>query len=143
VSYRGALVRLERRPELEHHPAEARDEPRVARPSGDLEQVRLGGLRILCCPVVERDSEPLVLDRPRDALGELTQPRGPCRRFGVELETVLPDVDEVVEPDDAPRVVTGAAAHAGNERVPAVQPTELLAGFLRHARVFGTIDDGG
>jgi hypothetical protein len=87
------------------------------------------------------EREPLVLDRPGDVFRELAQPRRPRGRIGVELEPVLADVDQLVDPDDATRVVAGTPAHAGNERIPPVQPAELLPGLFRDARVLGPVDD--
>ena len=54
---------------------------------------------------------------------------------------MLADVDDLVETDDAPCVVADAAAHAGDERVPAVQPAELVAGLLGDAGILRPVDD--
>ena len=65
------------------------------------------------------------------------------RGLRLELEPVLADVDELVEPDDPPRVGARPAADAGDERVPAVQAAKLGACLLRHDGLVRDVDDRG
>ena len=56
---------------------------------------------------------------------------------------MLADVDELVEPDDPPRIGARAAADAGDERVAAVQPAQLLTRRLRHGGLVRHVHDRG
>ena len=97
---------------------------------------------VLGAPVVERDGERLALDVvPVDRRRERVQPLAPVGGLRHELEAVLADVDELVEPDDAPRIRAGAAADAGDERVALVQPRDLGARLLRHDGLVRNLDD--
>ena len=138
---RGALVRLERRPDLEHHPSEPRHKSAGARAFGHFVQERLGGPRVLSRPVVEGEAQPLVLDRPVDGVRERTQAAAPLRSLRVELEAVPAHVDELVDSHDALRFLACAAAHAGDERVLGGEAAQLGARLVRHARVLRTVDD--
>ena len=105
----------------------------MPRPRGDLlEQcARLGLVR--GAAVVEADRERLPLDVvPGDGRREALQALAPVGRLRLELEPVLADVGELVDADDPPRVVGGAAADAGDERVAAVQPAQLDPRLVRH-----------
>ena len=56
---------------------------------------------------------------------------------------MLADVDELVEPDDPTRVGARAAADAGDERIAAVQPAQLLPRRVGHDGVVRHVDDRG
>ena len=90
-----ALVRVERRPQLEHLPAEAGDEPLVPRPGGDLlEQCASASASFAGAAVVEADRERLPLDvLPVDGRREALEPLAPGSGLRLELEPVLADVD--------------------------------------------------
>ena len=137
-----ALVRADRRAELEHLAAEARDQPLAAARGRDRLEHRPRRRLVVGPAVVEADRERLSLDVvPVDAVGEGLEPLAPGQRLGLELEAVLADVDQLVEPDDPARVVARPAADAGDERVAAMQPAQLLAGRLRHGSVARHVDD--
>ena len=121
VRDRGALVRGDRRPQLQHLPAEPRDEPFVpcagrrrprASPAPPPRRRRGGS-----------GGSPTAASarcRPsRRWTAKACEPLAPRQRFGLQLEAVLADVDELVEPDDPARVGSRAAADTGDERVAA------------------------
>ena len=142
VGDRRPLVRSDRRPQLQHLPSEARHEALVPGARRRRLEHRERLCLVLGAPVVERDRQRLALDVvPVDRLGERVQALAPLGRLGYELEAVLADVDELVEPDDAARIRSGAAADAGDERVPLVQPRHLGARLLRHDGFVRNVDD--
>ncbi len=109
---------------------------------GDCLELRPRCLLVIRPAVVEADRERLPLDVvPVDAVCEGLEPLAPGQRLGLELEAVLADVDQLVEPDDPARIVARPAADAGDERVAAVEPAQLLAGRLRHGGVARHVDD--
>jgi hypothetical protein len=135
VRDRGALVRPHRRPQLEHLAPEARDQAFAPGARGDRAQHRERGLLVVRTAVVEADGERLPFDVvPVHAGSEGLEPVAPRQSLRLELEAVLADIDELVETDDSARIGARAAADAGNERVAAVQPAQLLPGRLRHGR---------
>ena len=139
-----ALVRGERRPQLEHFPAEPGDKALRASTGRDrLEHAQR--LRFVLCPaVVEGDRQRFSLDiLPVDGRSEPQQPLAPRRRLRDELEPVLADVHELVEPDDASSIRPGAPADAGDERVTGVQPAQLGPRLLRHGRLVRHVHDRG
>ena len=54
---------------------------------------------------------------------------------------MLADVDELVDPDDAPGLRLGTSADTGDERVPPAEPAKQRARRGRHARVLRAVDD--
>ena len=131
-----------RRANLEHLPAEARDQARLARLLCDPLQVfeRLALVRRLA--VVERNREALVLDGPVDAGGERVDLVPPAIGLRGELEAVGAHVAHAVDVDHAPGVVTGTAADARHERVLLRESLDLRAGLVRHPCVLGAGRDG-
>jgi hypothetical protein len=129
-------VRRHRRAQLEHLAAEPGDETLLARPRRHgLEQSERSVL-VVRAAVVEADRERLQLDvLPGDGGGELLQPSAPLLRLRLELQAVLADVDELVDAHDPLRVGARAAAHARDERVAAMEATQLGACLLRDAGV--------
>ena len=92
--------------------------------------------------VVEGHRQRLPFDVvPVDAGREGLEPLAPRQRFRLQLQAVLADVDELVEPDDSARVGSRAAADAGDERVTPVQPAELFPGRLGHRGVVWHVHD--
>ncbi len=138
----GALVGADGRAQLEHLAAEPGDEALVARAGRDRFEHRQRFGFVLGAAVVEGDGQRLPLDVvPVDGRGEVLQPAAPLGGPRFELEPVLADVDELVQPDDATRVGAGAAADAGDEGVAAVEPAQLGARLLGNRRVVWHRDD--
>ena len=139
-----ALVRCDRRPQLEHLPAEPGDKALRASAGRDrLEHAQR--LRFVLGPaVVEGDRQRFSLDvLPVDRRREPQQPLAPRSRLRDELEPVLADIHELVEPDDASSIRPGAPADARDERVTGVQPAQLGPRLLRHGRLVRHVDDRG
>jgi hypothetical protein len=59
----------------------------------------------------------------------------------MKLETVIPDVANGIETDEATRVAAGATADAGYEQVVARKFTEDLSGCVWDLGELGTTDD--
>ena len=137
-----SLVRVERREDLQHLAAVPRSESLCSRARGDAVERRPCGRLVRDVAVVERGRQVLVL-RPGPARlrQEARQPRRPCVRLRLELETVVADVDELGNTDDALGVLACPPADARDERVAGVQSPQLLLGLRRDARVLGTGDD--
>ena len=127
------LVRVERRDELEHHAAEARSQALLARALGDQLQLGARAVRIGRRPVVDRERQALVLDRPLDRAGELLEPRAPLLRIRVQLEAVVADDGDPVDADDRPAHAPLAARHRADEAVARDEAAKHLARRLRHA----------
>ena len=137
----GSLVRLDRRPHFEHHPAPAGHEPLGPRSLLHSREVGAGGRLVLRAPEVERHAERLALGWPVDARRERRDPVGPCGGLRRQLEAVLADDCDAGNPDEALDVGAGATADAGDERVARGEPRELVPGLLRDPRVLGPLDD--
>ena len=91
---------------------------------------------------MEGDRERLRLEiRPAGAGRERVDAIGPRARLRRELESVLADVGELVDPDDPAGDVAGATGDARNERVALGETAKLGAGLRRDSRVVAVLDD--
>src|SRR5207247_10748142 len=93
--------------------------------------------------VVGGDGQAPVLALPVDRRRAPVELAAPAIGLGCELEPVGSDVAHTVDPDEPPRVLSGAAADAGDEGVAADEPLDLLPRLLGHARLLRAAHDRG
>ena len=115
--HRGALVGLDRRPQLEHLPPPVRLEP--GRPRALRHRLELPSrLRFVgCLAPVEGDGKTLVLDPRPGFAGERAQCVAPALGLGSELQTVDADVDDTLDTDEPRGLLARAPTHAGDQAV--------------------------
>ena len=108
------------------------------------DRLEVGPRRVLvrCEPEVVRGRQRLhLLPGPRPLARKRVNAVGPRRRGRLELEAVLADVAQAVDPDDLACDLAGPAGHARNEGIPVGQPLELPAGLGRYRRILGARHD--
>src|SRR5918999_2005681 len=121
----GPLVGVDRRQDLQYFAPEAGPETCLPGLIGGPLELSSRGLLVVDSPVVERDGETLVLDRPADGLGERVNRVAVALRFRVELEPVQTDVGHSLDADEPLRILSNPAADARDERVARGEPLEL------------------
>jgi len=141
VTHGGPLVGANGWPHLEHLPAEARDEALLASTLGDLFEIFERSLLVTGLAVVERDREPLGLDRPVDARRERVDALALHLGLGLELEAVHPDVAHAVDPDEPFRIRSGPAADTGDECVTPGETRDFGARLLGDPCLTGAAHD--
>ena len=94
-------------------------------------------------PEVERERQPLPLERQADPVREPVEHLDPRVRLRNELQPVLADHLDAVDAHDPPRLVGGTAGQHADERVAAEQAAQLGACPVRNAGRGGVGDDRG
>ena len=140
---RSSLVGFDWRTDLEHLAPEPRHEARLASTICHTLEVLERLLLVVGFAVVEGDGQALVLDGPLHAGRETVDLVAPAVRVGRKLEPVRADVPHPVDPDEAPRVLAGPAADAGDEAVTADEPFDLAVRFVGHTSLGRAAHDRG
>jgi len=144
VQHRGALVRADRRQDLEQLPSEARDEPVIARGLCERLQLEYGGTLVLVMSVVEGDRQAFQLDfggRPGCGRCEVGDLLPPAFSLPVQLEPVRAHVHDPVDRNAVAHVIARPPAHDGDEPVKTNEALQLRARLCGRICVLRPVDD--
>jgi hypothetical protein len=134
--HRGALMRLDRGPDLEHFAAPPGNEAFGGGAARDLLEL-CACLRLVgCLAEVVGERQSLVLHFPVDGVPESRDLGLELVRPRLELEAVVADVPNPAQPHEPSGLLTASTAHEGDEEILVRKPLELR---FRRERHFGEL----
>jgi Sulfite exporter TauE/SafE len=140
--HRGALVGLHRRTDLEHFAAPAGNEALGSGATGDLLELSACFGLVASLAEVVGERQALVLHFAVHGFPEARDLRLEIVRSRIELEAVVADVPNPVEPHEPSGLIAASTAHEGDEEIGARQPFELRFRCQWDLRELGPGHDG-